>query len=73
MTDAINCPHCGHPLNDEAQAVIARALAAKGGRAGAGSPAKLQSAKKAAAARWDKYRAQAKQPSKKAKKHGCRA
>jgi hypothetical protein len=40
--------------------MIARALAAKGGRAGAGSLAKKVSAQKAIATRWQKYRAQKK-------------
>jgi hypothetical protein len=59
VSDApICCPYCKHPLTDKDQAAIARALGSKGGRAGAGSLAKKASARKAIAARWEKYRAQ---------------
>lgn len=61
--EQIRCPRCGHALSEQDQAEIARALAAKGGRAGKGSAAKKASAQKAIAARWERYRAKkAKKP-----------
>lgn len=47
----MNCPHCGKSID-----TALRAIAAKGGKAGKGTPARRASAQKAASERWRKYR-----------------
>lgn len=48
---AMNCPHCGKSIN-----AALRKIAAKGGKAGKGSPARKVAAQKAIAERWRLYR-----------------